>query len=177
MTILLAVLDRALNGLLDRRIHKVRGQIAGRIQVRFHHRPADRLAHILGQQYRSARSGGGLYVIRNSGTGGLVTLINSRVTQNTSRYGGGILVTSGYVVLAGTSTITENTAWFGGGIYSDGGTVRAADGVATTDPITQTVLPAWTGSVTANISNGGQTGTPPNGPDCFGGGWYYISCG
>ena len=128
----------------------------------------------------SATSGGGIFAIRNTPTGGIVTLVSSQVTQNTSRYGGGIYVTSGSIILAGSSTVSQNTAWFGGGVYSDGGSVRAADGTISTDPISQIRLPAWTGRVAGNISNGGQApgpGAPPNGPDCFGGGSFSITCG
>ncbi len=49
------MLHRRLDGLLHRRIEKVRRQFSFRAKVRLHDRPAKRLAHKLGQQHWIAR--------------------------------------------------------------------------------------------------------------------------
>ena len=110
---------------------------------------------------------------------GMLALENSTVNANTAGYRGGGLrndatfvsgsPTDGVLILSGSTTIESNkTRNQGGGIWASGrvantsppptfvpfdpnGSVQAADGTATyKDPVNNTTLPLWTGSVFGN---------------------------
>ena len=60
VAVLLAVLHRRFDGLLDRGIDEPGRQIAGAVQIGLHHRAPDGLPHVFGQQRRVARRRRGL---------------------------------------------------------------------------------------------------------------------
>jgi hypothetical protein len=99
---------------------------------------------------------------------GTLALTDSAITGNRGGYrGGGIRndvrlsggVLSGFTILSGSSSVSGNWARnAGGGIWTTAasgldanGGIRAADGTASyVDPVSNTTLPAWTGSVFGN---------------------------
>ena len=72
--------------------------------------------------------GGGIFHDGQDGPDIQVTLVDSKVTNNTAdNRGGGIRLNGGTLVLKGTSRVARNTAEDGGGIYAVEGNVTLAD--------------------------------------------------